>query len=112
MAEQASTRTDIYDIYIYVDPETDKVETIISSGPFGESEYDPNAKRWVALGKEDTWRIRDLINRDSRYMVDWDNDSDFDFEGKIITLKKFSDGTLDSKYLNKNTIFVNEPLTK
>lgn len=113
MAEQESTRKDAnYDIFVYVDPETSAVETIMSFGPFGDSEYDPEAKRWVALGEEDTWRVRDLTLRSSRYAIDWDNESDFDFDGKIITLNKFSDGSLDEKYLKKNTVFVNEPLAK
>jgi hypothetical protein len=113
MAEQESTRKDAnYDIFVYVDPETRGVETILSFGPFGDSEYDPEARRWVALGEEDTWRVRDLTLRSSRYAIDWDNESDFDFDGKIITLQKFSDGSLDEKYLQKNTTFVNEPLAK
>lgn len=109
MAEQ---KLQDYDIYIYVNPETGKVETIVSYGLFGDSEYDPEAARWVALGEEDTWRIRDLGLRCDKYKVDWDNEADFDFEGKNITLKKFSDGTLDEKYLQKNTLFVNEALAK
>jgi hypothetical protein len=88
------------------------VETILSSGVFGDSEYDPEAKRWVALGEEDTWRIRDLTNRSSRYKINWENETDFDFDGKVITLKKFSNGTLDKEYLDENTIFVNNPLTE
>jgi hypothetical protein len=112
MANQESTRTNIYDIFIYVDPTTNSVETILSSGAFGDSEYDPEARRWVALGEEDTCRVLDLTNRDSRYKIDWENDADFDFDGKIITLKKFSDGTLDENYLKSNTLFVNNPLTK
>jgi hypothetical protein len=113
MAEQESARKDAnYDIFVFVDPRTGEVETVMSFGPFGDSEYDPEARRWVALGEEDTWRVRDLTLRDFRYAIDWDNESDFDFDGKIITLNKFSDGSLDEKYLRKNTIFVNEPLAK
>jgi hypothetical protein len=102
----------IYDIYIYLNPENGKVETILSYGIFGDSEYDPEAKRWVALGEEDTWRVRDLGLKCDKYKVDFDNESDFDFDGSNMTLKKFSDGTLDKEYLQENTILVNEALAK
>jgi hypothetical protein len=102
----------IYDIYIYFNTEAGKVETILSYGIFGDSEYDPGAKRWVAIGEEDTWRVRDLGLKCDLYKVDFDNEADFDFEGDNMTLKKFSNGTLDEKYLQKNTILVNETLAK
>ena len=111
MAEQRLVTRD-YDIYIYLNPETGKVETIVSYGLFGSSEYDPEAARWVALGTEDTWRIRDLGTKCDMYKVDWDNDSDFDIEGKNVALKKFSDGTLDANYLKKNTTLVREALSE
>jgi hypothetical protein len=111
MAEQKLVTRD-YDIYIYLNQETGKVETIVSYGLFGTSEYDPEAARWVALGLEDTWRLRDLSTKADMYKVDWDNDSDFDIEGKNVALKKFSDGTLDKNYLKKNTILVREALSE
>jgi hypothetical protein len=103
MAEQKLVTKD-YDIYIYLNQATGKVETIVSYGLFGTSEYDPEAARWVALGLEDTWRLRDLGTKADMYKVDWDNDSDFDIE--------FSDGTLDESYLKKNTILVREALSE
>jgi hypothetical protein len=107
--EPPSTKTDLsYDIFIYVAPETGDINSILSFGPFGESEYDPEARRWATLGTEDTWRVRDLQKSNRRYKIDWDNDSDFDSEMQIITLQKYSDGTLDEDYLKKNTILANE----
>jgi hypothetical protein len=107
--EAPSSKTDLsYDIFIYVAPETGDIKAILSFGPFGESEYDPEAKRWATLGTEDTWRVRDLQKSNKRYKIDWDNDNDFDSEMHIITLQKYSDGSLTEEYLQKNAILANE----
>ena len=113
MAEQDQANTSLnYSIYVYVNPTTHKIDTIQSDGTLGTSEYDPKLARWVALGEEDTWRVRDLGLKDIRYEINWDNDNDFDFHGKNITLQKYSDGTLDENYLKKNAILVNNPIGK
>jgi len=107
--ESASSKTDLsYDIFIYVSPKTGDIESILSFGPFGESEYDVEAGRWATLGTEDTWRVRDLQKSNRRYKIDWENDNDFDDEMRIITLQKYSDGSLTEEYLKENTILANE----
>jgi hypothetical protein len=107
--ESVSAKTDLsYDIFIYVSPQTGDIKSILSFGPFGESEYDAEAGRWATLGTEDTWRVRDLQRSNRRYKIDWDNDNDFDDEMRIITLQKYSDGSLTEEYLKENTILANE----
>jgi len=107
--EAPSSKTDIpYDIFIYVAPETGDIKSILSFGPFGESEYDAEAGRWATLGTEDTWRVRDLQRSSRRYKINWENDEDFDDEMKNITLKKYSDESLTEEYLKENTILANE----
>lgn len=106
--ESPSSREDLdYDIFIYVSPTTGNVESVLSFGPFGESEYDPEARRWATLGTEDTWRVRQLQKLNKRYKIDWQNDRDFDDEMHIITLKKYADGSLDEEYLKENAILAN-----
>lgn len=99
-----------HDIFVYLDPETREVTTIVSEGPFGASEYDPEAALWVAMGAEDTWRIRDLDNNSIQYKIDWKNDNDFDENDDLITLKKYAEGTLDEEYLKANAIPVAAPI--
>ena len=107
--ETPSSKTDLpYDIFIYVAPETGDVKSILSFGPFGESEYDQEAGRWASLGTADTWRVRDLQRSNRRYKIDWDNDKDFDDEMQIITLQKYVDDTLTEDYLKENAILANE----
>jgi len=93
-----------YEISIHVNPETREIETIVSNGPFGPSEYDPKAEAWIAMGIEETWRLRDLENNSVIYKVNWKNDNDFDENDDCITLKKYSDGTLNEEYLKENAI--------
>jgi hypothetical protein len=105
-----STTTLNYDIYIYVEPTTGEIETVLSFGGFGDGEYDPEADAWVATTVEDTWRIRELTNNYNKYKINWKNKEDFDENMESITLKKYADGTLDEAYLKENTIFVDGPL--
>jgi hypothetical protein len=106
--EGVSSKTDVgYDIFIYVRPNDGKIETILAFGPFGDSEYDPETRRWASLGEGDTWRVRELHKTSKRYKIDWDNDEDFDRDMHIITLQKFADGTLTEDYLKNNAILVN-----
>ena len=95
-----------YTISIYLDPKTRKVDSIFSEGPFGTSEYDPEGESWVALETSDTWRLRDLENNSIIYHVNWKNDNDFDENDDLITLKKYSDGTLDEEYLKANAVSI------
>lgn len=97
-------------ISIYLDPKTRKVATIISSDPFGVAEYDLEAERWVALGKEDTWRVRDYTNNYPTYQVDWSKAEAFDKEDKLILLDLYSKGGLTEEYLKENTKYLNESL--
>jgi hypothetical protein len=99
-----------YNIYIYVEPETGEIETVLSFGGFGSGEYDPEARAWAATNVEDTWRIRELSNNYNKYKIDWKNEADFDENMDSITLQKYADGTLDEDYLKKNTIFLDGPL--
>jgi hypothetical protein len=99
-----------HNIFIYLDSDTREVAAIVSEGPFGASEYDPEAALWVAMGAEDTWRIRDLDNNAIQYKIDWKNDNDFDENDDLITLKKYAEGTLDEEYLKANTIAVAAPI--
>jgi len=111
VGESISTKTSLnYDIYIYVSPKTGKVETVLSFGGFGDAEYDPKGKGWVALTTEDTWRVRDLTNNYIQYKVDWDNKSEFDENLESITLQKYADGSLDENYLKENAIALGGPL--
>ena len=103
--ETPSSKTVLnHDIFIFVQPETKEIETVISVGGLVNAEYDPEARAWVALAEEDTWRVRDIFNRLTRYKVDWNNEEDFDEESTSITLKKYADGILDEAHLKKNTI--------
>jgi hypothetical protein len=106
--ETSSSKTVLnHDIFIFVEPETKEIETVISVGGLVNAEYDTEARAWVALAEEDTWRVRDMFNRLTRYKVDWNNEEDFDEELTSITLKKYADGNLDEAHLKKNTILAN-----
>ncbi len=96
-------------INILLNPETKEVEAIISDDPFGVAEYDKDAKLWVPLHPEDTWRVTGLFNDSIRYVVDWSNKDAFDKNNKSIALSKYADGTLDEEWLDENTILGNYP---
>lgn len=96
--------------FIFLDPETRKVITILSLSPIGMHEYDPEAEKWVALGDSDTWRVRDLFNNYVKYQTDWENEKAFDENNKSIVLSKYSDGSLDEAWLKENTIFAGDVL--
>jgi hypothetical protein len=95
---------------IFLDPESKKVETIIATGPFGVTEYDPEAKKWVSLGEDDTWRVRNLFNDYIKYHTDWKNERAFDENNKSLALIKFSDGSLNEEWLKENAIFAGDVL--
>ena len=97
-------------ISVHLDPETRAVETVLISDPFGMSEYDPEASRWVPLGQEDTWRVRDYSNSYPTYQVDWSNAKAFDKNDKLILLDLYSKGGLTEEYLKSHTKFVSESL--
>jgi hypothetical protein len=109
--EAVSDKTTLNNVQIiFLDPKTRKVVTILGTGPFGTSEYDPKAKAWANLGESDTWRVRDLFNNCIKYETDWKNDNAFDENDKSLALIKFSDGTLDEKWLKENAIFAGDVL--
>lgn len=97
-------------ISVHLDPKTRSVETILISDPFGMSEYDPKASRWVALGQEDTWRVRNYVNSFATYQVDWSVEKAFDEADKLILLDLYSKGGLTEEYLKSHTKFVSESL--
>lgn len=97
-------------ISVYLDPKTRKVETILISDPLGMSEYDPKASRWVALGEDDSWRVRDYTNNYPTYRVDWSKSEAFDEDDKLVLLELYSKGGLTEEYLKSHTKFVSESL--
>lgn len=95
-------------IYIFLDPKTREVETLLSNGPFGVSEYDKVGKGWVLCHAEDTWRIHNLFNEYAQYAVDWSNEEAFDKNDLSLAISKYVDGTLDEAWLDENTLLKND----
>jgi hypothetical protein len=100
------------EIYVFVDPETREVQTIIGVGPFGTSEFNKDENRYVSLDASDTYKVRSLFNDYVKYLVDWKNTLAFDKNDKSMVFSKFVDGTLNEEWLKQNTIFVGDVLKK
>lgn len=99
-------------IYIFLDPESKEVDSIIADFPFGLCSYDKDLDRWVATPTNYSWRIHELFNNYISYEVDWKNDQAFDEKNKSLALVKYVDGTLDENWLEENTIFSSGPARK
>jgi hypothetical protein len=97
-----------HNVFIFVDPETRDIVTILAQGPFGVTEYDKEAERYVVLGDKDMEYIYDLFNNYVKYTVDWDNQGSFDKNDKSLALSKYSDGSLDEAWLKENTTFAGD----
>jgi hypothetical protein len=97
-----------HNVFIFVDPETRTPVRILAQGPFGMTEYDKAAGRYVVLGDESYDYVYELFNDFVKYTVDWDNQAAFDENEKSLALSKFSDGTLDEEWLKENTIFAGD----
>jgi hypothetical protein len=95
-------------VYIYLEPESRKIETIISYGPFVTSEYDPEADAWVPVDNGDGDRLFMYRNEYASYLIDWNNDEAFDENDKSIVYQKYADGTLTEEDLKKYCIFNGE----
>ena len=101
-----------HNVYFFVNPETRKVDAVIASGPFGTSEFDPEAGKYVPLGESETWRVRNLFNTSVKYLTDWKNPNAFDNNEKTIALDKYSDGSLDEAWLKENAKFAGDVPTE
>lgn len=101
-----------HNVYFFLNPESRKVEAVIASGPFGVSEYDADAGKYVPLGESETWRVRNLFNTSVKYITDWKNPNAFDENDKSIALEKYSDGSLDEAWLKENAKFAGDVSTE
>lgn len=101
-----------HNVYVFVDPATREVQTILGMGPFGITEYNKDEDRYVLLDNSDTYKVRSLFNDYVKYAFDWKNEAAFDENNKSIALSKFVDGSLDEEWLKQYTKFAGDVLTE